>query len=95
MPKRNDEMGTRKADTKSSKGKRNALMRHAVSREDEDENHKFMATRAYAKKRGFKGNDVDAIQDWLEVEVEIEDDDTQNVKGIEYQFLTNKYQQMN
>lgn len=90
MPKSNDEIGTRKADTKSSKGKRNALVRQVVSTRNEGENHKFMATRAYAKKRGFKGNDIDAMQDWLAVEVEIEDDDTQNVNGIEYQFLTNK-----
>jgi len=94
MPKKNDEIGTKKSDAKSSKGKKNALTRQAISTENEGENHKFMATRAYAKKRGFKGNYVDTMRGWLEVEVEI-DDDAQDVNGIDYQFLTNKSKQMN
>lgn len=95
MPRKNSVIGSKKSNAKPSKSKKNTLTSQAISTENGGEHHKLMATGAYAKKRGFKGNDVDAMQDWLKVEVEIDEDDAQDVNGIDYQFLTRKSQQMN
>ena len=93
MSIKNSEIGAKKPDARSSKNKKNTLSRLAVRTKNEGEHHKLMATAAYAKKRGFKGSDADAMQDWLEVEVEL--DDEQDANGIDYRFLTRKSQQMN
>jgi hypothetical protein len=93
MSIKNSGIGAKKSDARPSKNKKNTLARQAVSTKNWGEHHKLMATAAYAKKRGFKGSDADAMQDWLEVEVEI--DDAQDVNGIDYKFLTRRSQQMN
>lgn len=88
-------MGAKESNARPSKSKKNTLTSQAVSRKNWGKHHKLMATGAYAKKRSFKDNDVDATHDWLDVEVKIEEDDAQDVNGIDYQFLTNKSQQIN
>ncbi len=64
--------------TRSPKIKKTTVAKKGVSIKNEDNRHTLIATAAYyrAEKRGFKGNGADAMQDWLEAEMEID-----NVRG--------------
>lgn len=74
MLDKNSEVGAKKTGAKPSKSKKSTLASQAVGIESKDERHKIVATAAYfrAEKRGFKGNGADAVQDWLEAELEID-----------------------
>ena len=74
MLSKNSETSTKKTDTKQSKSKKNTLSSKTNGTKNRDDRHKMIAAAAYyrAEKRGFKGNGADAVQDWLEAEVEID-----------------------
>lgn len=73
MQSKVSEIDTKKSRTKLSKSEKNVLADQAISEEKVIDRQKMIATAAYyrAEKRGFKGNDADAAQDWLEAEMEI------------------------
>ncbi|MBX9916603.1 MAG: DUF2934 domain-containing protein [Nitrosomonas sp.] len=53
----------------------------------------MIATAAYfrAEKRGFTGNETDALHDWLEAEREVDNElDIFDSGSIDFQFLTIK-----
>jgi hypothetical protein len=72
MPSKNSETGTKKSGAKSTKRKKSVPVSQTTGTKNQDEHNRIIATAAYyrAEKRGFKGNDADAMQDWLEAEVE-------------------------
>ncbi len=74
MPSKNSETSTKKTDAKPPKSKKNILASKANGTKNSGDRHKMIATAAYfrAEKRDFKGNGTDAVQDWLEAEVEID-----------------------
>lgn len=77
MPRNNSEAVTKKSVTKPSNSKKNTkstLASQTIDTGNRDASHKMIATSAYyrAEKRGFKNNGADAVQDWLEAEVEID-----------------------
>jgi len=65
---------TKKTGTKLSKSEKNILANQISNVEKEIDRQQMIATAAYyrAEKRGFKGNDADAMQDWLEAEMEVD-----------------------
>jgi len=58
----------------SPKTKKTTIAKKAISTKNVDGRQKLIATAAYyrAENRGFGGNGTDAVQDWLEAEVEID-----------------------
>lgn len=74
MQSKVSEINTKKSRTKLSKSEKNILADQAISEEKVIDRQKMIATAAYyrAEKRGFKGNDADTVQDWLEAEMEID-----------------------
>jgi len=68
MPRKNSETGAKKSVTKPPKRKKDTEASQTIGTENR---HEMIATAAYylAEKRDFRGNDADAVQDWLEAEV--------------------------
>jgi len=64
---------TKRSRSKLSKSEENILASQIVVPESTSERDRMIATAAYfrAEKRGFSGNEADAVQDWLEAEREV------------------------
>ena len=94
MPSKVSETAPSKARAKLSKSEENILAHHVVTAAKQHANRlKMIATAAYyrAEKRGFNGNEADAIQDWLEAEMEVDNElGMFDSHGIDFQFLTHK-----
>lgn len=95
MPRKYSEIDNKKSNARSFKSKKNALTNSAIGKVNQGDHYQIMTTGAYARQLSFKSNDADTLRDRLEVDVEIEEDNAQDINGIDYQFLTNKSQQMN
>lgn len=86
MPAKDSGVDPKKPSTKSLKStkspksaqspkiKKTTIAKKPISTKNVDERQKLIATAAYyrAEKRGFKGNGADAMQDWLEAEMEVD-----------------------
>lgn len=86
------EADTRKSGARLSKAKGSAA-KNPVINEKQTGRQEMIATAAYyrAEKRGFKGDEMDAVQDWLEAETEIDNElDMLDVNGRDFRFLANK-----
>jgi len=84
---------TKKSGTKSSKSKKNTPENPAINEENKIDRREMIATAAYyrAEKRGFKGDEADAMEDWLEAEMEIDNKlDMLDVSGWDFRFLIDK-----
>ena len=94
MPSKVSDTATKKSRTKLSKSEENILAHHIInSAKQHASRQEMIATAAYyrAEKRGFNGNEADAIQDWLEAEMEVDNElSAFNSNSIDFQFLTNK-----
>lgn len=87
------ETATKKSHTKLSKSEENILANQAINAAKRTDRQEMIATAAYfrAEKRGFTGSEADAIQDWLEAEMEVDNElDMFDGSGIDFQFLTNR-----
>lgn len=84
---------TRKSGTKSSKSKKDTLENPISREENKTDRREMIATAAYyrAEKRGFKGDEADAVEDWLEAEMEIDNElDMLDVNSRDFRFLIDK-----
>jgi|CXWL01.1.fsa_nt_gi hypothetical protein len=74
MQNKASELETKKSRSKLSKSKKILHVDQAISPEKEFCRQKMIAIAAYyrAEKRGFKSNEADTVQDWLEAEMEID-----------------------
>ena len=93
MSSKANEVGTRKSGTRFSKNQRNILANQAVNQEKAINRREMIANAAYyrAEKRGFQGNEADAVQDWLEAEMEIDSElEAFDVDERDFQFPSNK-----
>ena len=86
MPAKDSGVDPKKPSTKSLKStkspksaqspkiKKTTIAKKPISTKNVGERQKLIATAAYyrAEERGFKGNGTDAMQDWLEAEMEID-----------------------
>jgi hypothetical protein len=87
------EADTRKSGARSPKVKGNPEKNPAINEKQQTKRQEIIATAAYyrAEKRGFKGDEMDAVQDWLEAETEIDNElDMLDVNGRDFRFLANK-----
>lgn len=94
MPSKVSETAPKKSRTKLSKSEENILAHRIITAtKQRADRQEMIATAAYyrAKKRGFSGNEADAIQDWLEAEMEVDNElGMFDSSGIDFQFLTHK-----
>ncbi|SFF09574.1 DUF2934 domain-containing protein [Nitrosomonas sp. Nm166] len=93
MPSKVNEVGIKKSGTRLSKSQKNILANQAVNQENAIDRREMIANAAYyrAEKRGFQGNEADAVQDWLEAEMEIDNElETFDVDERDFQFPPNK-----
>lgn len=84
---------TRKSGARSSKVKGSLAKNPVINEKQQTERQEMIATAAYyrAEKRGFKGNEMDAVQDWLEAEMEIDNElDMLDVNGRDFRFIIDK-----
>lgn len=74
MQSKVSELNTKKSAAKLSKSEKSLLSDQIINSKDEIDRQKMIATAAYyrAEKRGFIGNEADAVQDWLEAEMEVD-----------------------
>ena len=87
------EADTRKSGARSSKVKGSLTKNPVINEKQQTERQEMIATAAYyrAEKRGFKGNEMDAVQDWLEAEMEIDNElDMLDVNGRDFRFIIDK-----
>lgn len=73
MQSKVSKLDTKKSGTRLSKSEKDLLSDQMISSENEIDRQRMIAVAAYyrAEKRGFTGNEADAVQDWLEAEMEI------------------------
>lgn len=94
MPSKISETTPKKSRAKLSKSEENILAHQVINAAKQSAGRQEMiATAAYyrAEKRGFNGNEADAIQDWLEAEMEVDSELSMfDSSGIDFQFLTHK-----
>lgn len=86
------EADTRKSGARLSKIKGSPAKNPAIN-EKQIRRQEMIATAAYyrAEKRGFKGDKMDAVQDWLEAETEIDNElDMLDVNGRNFRFVIDK-----
>ena len=84
------EIRTKKSSTPRRKNTRPDL---SINESKEFDRQEMIATAAYyrAEKRGFSGNAEDTLQDWLEAEMEIDNElNMFNLNGKDFAFLKNK-----
>jgi hypothetical protein len=84
---------TKKKGTRLSKSERDLLAGKDIGTEKKFDRQEMIATAAYyrAERRGFKGDEADAEQDWLEAEIEIDNElDAFDANGMDSGFLTDK-----
>ncbi|TXI18338.1 MAG: DUF2934 domain-containing protein [Nitrosomonas sp.] len=64
---------TKRSRSKLTKSEENVLASQITAPESAIERDELIATAAYfrAEKRGFTGNEADAVEDWLEAEREV------------------------
>ncbi len=74
MQSMTNEFDIKKSVTKPPRNKKSVSSEQLVSSNNEIDRQQKIAIVAYykAEKRGFTGNEVDAVQDWLEAEKEVE-----------------------
>ena len=93
MPSKVSEGETKKSGTRLSKSEERILANQVMNRAEPVDRQEMIATAAYfrAEKRGFTGNEIDALRDWLEAEQEIDSElDMFDSGSIDFQFLTIK-----
>lgn len=93
MPSKVSEGETRKSGTRLSKSEERILANQILNPAKPVDRQEMIATAAYfrAEKRGFTGNETDALRDWLEAEREIDNElDMFDSGSIDFQFLTIK-----
>lgn len=94
MPSKVSETAPKKPRAKLSRSEENILAHHVIAAaKQRADRQEMIATAAYyrAEKRGFNGNEADAIQDWLEAEMEVNNKlGTFDSNSIDFQFLTSK-----
>ncbi len=94
MPSKVSETAPKKPRAKLSKNEENILAHHVITAaKQRADRQEMIATAAYyrAEKRGFNGNEADVIQDWLEAEMEVNNElSTFDSNCIDFQFLTNR-----
>lgn len=73
MQSKVSKLDTKKSGIRLSKSEKDLLSAQMISSENEIDRQRMIAVAAYyrAEKRGFTGNEADAVQDWLEAEMEI------------------------
>jgi len=93
MPSNVSEGETKKSRTRLSKSEERILANQIMNPAEPVDRQEMIATAAYfrAEKRGFTGNEADALHDWLEAEREVDSElDMFNSGSIDFQFLTHK-----
>ncbi|SDX34003.1 DUF2934 domain-containing protein [Nitrosomonas oligotropha] len=93
MPSKVSEGETRKSGTRLSKSEERILANQVLNPVKSVDRQEMIATAAYfrAEKRGFTGNETDALRDWLEAEREVDNElDMLDSSSIDFQFLTIK-----
>lgn len=93
MPSKVSEGETKKSRTRLSKSEERILANQVLNSAEPVDRQEMIATAAYfrAEKRGFTGNEIDALRDWLEAEREVDSELDMFASGsIDFQFLTNK-----
>ncbi|MBS0298864.1 MAG: DUF2934 domain-containing protein [Proteobacteria bacterium] len=93
MPSKVSETATKRPRTKLSKSEENILAHHVINSAKRTDRQEMIATAAYyrAEKRGFSGSEADAVQDWLEAEMEVDNElGVFDSNTINFQFLTNE-----
>ncbi len=90
MPSKVSETAPKKSRTSLSKSEENILAHQVINAAKQRANRQEMiATAAYyrAEKRGFNGNEADAVQDWLEAEMEVDNElGMFDSSSIDFQF---------
>lgn len=73
MQSKVSKLDTKKSGTRLSKSGKDLLSDQMISSENEIDRQRMIAVAAYyrAEKRGFTDNEADAVQNWLEAEMEI------------------------
>ena len=85
------EISTKKSST--PRRRKNTHTDQSINASKELDRQEMIATAAYyrAEKRGFSGNAADTLQDWLEAEMEIDNElNMFNLNGKDFAFLKNK-----
>jgi len=85
------EIITKESDT--PRRRKNTLSNQSINEKKDIDRQTMIATAAYyrAEKRGFKGNETDTLQDWLEAEMEIDSElNIFDLNGKDFEFLRNK-----
>lgn len=93
MPSKVSEGETKKSGTRLSKSEERILANQVLNSAEPVDRQEMIATAAYfrAEKRGFTGNEIDALRDWLEAEREVDSGlDMFDSGSIDFQFLTVK-----
>lgn len=93
MPSKVSEGETKKSGTRLSKSEERILAHQVMNSAEPVDRQEMIATAAYfrAEKRGFTGNETDALRDWLEAEREVDNElDMFDSGSIDFQFLTIK-----
>ena len=93
MPSKVSEGETKKSGTRLSKSEERILVNQVLNSAEPVDRQEMIATAAYfrAEKRGFTGNEIDALRDWLEAEREVDSGlDMFDSGSIDFQFLTVK-----
>lgn len=93
MPSKVSEGETKKSGTRLSKSEERILANQVMNSAEPVGRQEMIATAAYfrAEKRGFTGNEIDALRDWLEAEREVDRElDMFDSGSIDFQFLTIK-----
>ncbi|MDE2387756.1 MAG: DUF2934 domain-containing protein [Betaproteobacteria bacterium] len=94
MSSKVNETAPKKSRAKLSKSEENILAHQIINAAKQNDNRQEMiATAAYycAEKRGFNGSEADAVQDWLEAEMEVNNElGMFDSSGIDFQFFTHK-----
>lgn len=86
-------LNTKKSGSRLSKNEKNLPSDQVIVSQKALDRQKMIATAAYyrAEKRGFKSAAIDAEKDWLEAEMEIDNElDVFDVNSEDFQFLRNK-----
>lgn len=84
---------TRKSGARSSKSKKDTPENPVSNEENKIDRREMIATAAYyrAEKRGFMGDEADAVEDWLAAEMEIDDElDMLDVNSRDFRFVIDK-----
>ena len=85
-------MVTKKSDTKLSKSDENMLTNQVITVRKKTNHQEMTATTTYyraEKHDNFKDNEIDAVQDWFEAEMEIDSElDTLDALDVNEKFFS-------